>query len=72
MHSADLPGERPTVRSAKVYALEGELSDADIAAIKHYVINPVEAREASLDTKTTLKTQVRYRARWRSSKVSAP
>ena len=51
-------GERPTVRSAKVYALEGELSDADIAAIKHYVINPVEAREASLETKTTLKTQV--------------
>ena len=51
-------GERPTVRSAKVYALEGELSDDDIAAIKHYVINPVEAREASLDTKTTLKTQV--------------
>mgnify|MGYP000573890434 FL=1 len=51
-------GERPTVRSAKVYALEGELGDADIAVIKHYVINPVEAREASLDTKTTLKTQV--------------
>ena len=51
-------GERPTVRSAKVYALEGELGDDDIAAIKHYVINPVEAREASLDTKTTLKTQV--------------
>ena len=51
-------GERPTVRSAKVYALEGELGDADIAAIKHYVINPVEAREASLDTKITLKTQV--------------
>ena len=51
-------GERPTVRSAKVYALEGELSDDDIAAIKHYVINPVEAREASLNTKTTLKTQV--------------
>ena len=51
-------GERPTVRSAKVYALEGELGDADIAAIKHYVINPVEAREASLETKETLKTQV--------------
>ena len=51
-------GERPTVRSAKVYALEGELNDADTAAIKHYVINPVEAREASLETKTTLKTQV--------------
>ena len=51
-------GERPTVRSAKVYALEGELSEADVEAIKHYVINPVEAREASLDVKTTLKTQV--------------
>ena len=51
-------GERPTVRSAKVYALEGTLSEADVTAIKHYVINPVEAREASLEAKTTLKTQV--------------
>ncbi len=34
------------------------LSEADVAAIKHYVINPVEAREASLEAKTTLKTQV--------------
>ena len=25
VHPADLPSERPTVRSAKVYALEGEL-----------------------------------------------
>ncbi len=46
------------MRSAKVYALEGDLSAEDVDAIKHYVINPVEAREASLDTKTTLKTQV--------------
>lgn len=51
-------GERPTVRSAKVYALEGDLTDADVETIKHYVINPVEAREASLETKETLKTQV--------------
>ncbi|MCH9276354.1 phosphoribosylformylglycinamidine synthase [Bifidobacterium amazonense] len=51
-------GERPTVRSAKVYALSGELTDADVAAIKKYVINPVEAREASLETKETLKTAV--------------
>ena len=51
-------GERPTVRSAKVYALDGDLTDADVDAIKHYVINPVEAREASLDTKQTLKTAV--------------
>lgn len=51
-------GERPTVRSAKVYALSGSLSDADIDAVKHYVINPVEAREASLEPRTTLKMDV--------------
>ena len=51
-------GERPTVRSAKLYVLEGDLTADDVEAIKHYVINPVEAREASLDVKETLKTQV--------------
>lgn len=51
-------GERPTVRSAKVYALSGALNNADIEAVKHYVINPVEAREASLETKTTLRMEV--------------
>ena len=48
-------GERPTVASAKLYYLEGKLTDADVEAIKHYVINPVEAREASLSTRKTLK-----------------
>ena len=48
-------GERPIVRSAKVYVLEGALSEQDVAAIKHYVINPVEAREASLETRETLR-----------------
>ncbi len=48
-------GERPTVRSAKVYVLYGELSENDIAEIKKYVINPVEAREASLLKPETLK-----------------
>ena len=47
-------GERPEVRSAKVYMLEGALSDEDVAAIKHYVINPIEAREASLEPRETL------------------
>jgi len=47
-------GERPTVASATVYVLEGALSPEDVAAIKHYVINPVEAREASLAPKETL------------------
>ncbi|MGN0959355.1 MAG: phosphoribosylformylglycinamidine synthase, partial [Coriobacteriales bacterium] len=49
-------GERPDVRSAKVYYLEGDLSAQDLSAIKGYVINPIEAREASLDTVETLKT----------------
>ena len=47
-------GERPVIRSAKVYALYGALTDADVAEIKKYVINPVEAREASLEKPETL------------------
>ena len=50
-------GERPLVRSARVYLLEGTLTDEQVAEIKKYVINPVEAREASLDTKATLKME---------------
>ena len=50
-------GERPDVRSAKVYLLDGELTGDDLAAIKKYVINPVEAREASLEPRTTLKME---------------
>ncbi len=46
--------DRPTVRSAKVYVLEGNLSQEDIAAIKKHVINPVECREASLEMPETL------------------
>jgi phosphoribosylformylglycinamidine synthase len=48
-------GERPTVRYAKVYVLEGSLSVDDVEAIKRYVINPVETREASLEPVETLK-----------------
>ena len=50
-------GERPSVRSARIYLLDGELSAEDLEAIKKYVINPVEAREASLDTRDTLKME---------------
>ena len=48
-------GERPTVRCAKVYVIEGGCTDEALAAIKHYVINPVEAREASLEERATLR-----------------
>ena len=47
--------ERPTVRTAKVYLLYGNMTETELAAIKKYVINPVEAREASLDKPETLK-----------------
>ena len=49
-------GERPLIRTAKVYALYGAISQDDLAAIKKYVINPVEAREAELNKPETLKT----------------
>ncbi len=48
-------GERPLVRSARVYLLYGALTEADREKIKKYVINPVESREASLAPFDTLK-----------------
>ncbi|MDO5401222.1 MAG: phosphoribosylformylglycinamidine synthase [Eubacteriales bacterium] len=50
-------GDRPLIRTAKVYALYGSLTEADIAEFKKYVINPVECREASLETPETLAIQ---------------
>jgi phosphoribosylformylglycinamidine synthase len=50
-------GDRPTVRTAKVYLLTGKLSDEDIARVKKYVINPVECREATLELPATLKPE---------------
>ncbi|MGN1120910.1 MAG: phosphoribosylformylglycinamidine synthase, partial [Eubacteriales bacterium] len=47
-------GERPTVRTAKIYMLYGKLTEKQVAEIKKYVINPVEAREASLEKPETL------------------
>ena len=47
-------GDRPAVRTAKVYLLEGNLSDADVQRIKKHLINPVECREAELAEVQTL------------------
>ena len=49
--------ERPLVRTAKVYCLYGDISAEQLMAIKKYVINPVESREASLDEVKTLVTE---------------
>ena len=50
-------GERPRVRTAKVYMLYGDISDTELAEIKKYVVNPVEARIASLEKPETLETK---------------
>ena len=50
-------GDRPTVRNARIYLLEGALTEEQFAAIKNHLINPVEAREASLEKADTLKTE---------------
>jgi phosphoribosylformylglycinamidine synthase len=40
--------EPPTVNTAKLIILEGDISEQELIRIKSYCINPVEAREASL------------------------
>ncbi len=52
-------GERPRVRTARLYLLDGNVSAEDVERIKSYVINPVESREASLSTYDTL--DVKYK-----------
>ena len=46
--------ERPLIAYAKVYVLQGQLSQEDLDKIRHYLINPVESREASMDKPETL------------------
>ncbi len=48
-------GDRPIIRSAKVYKLYGDISAEDVNKIKKYVINPVESREAALEKPETLR-----------------
>ena len=47
-------GERPAVASAKVIAVKGNISDAELEKVKQYVVNPVESRIASNDKPDTL------------------
>ena len=47
-------GERPEVASAKVIAVKGDITDAELDKIKAYVINPVESRLASMDKPESL------------------
>ncbi len=47
-------GDRPIVRTAKVYLLSGKLTAGDVEKIKKYLINPVECREASMEKAQSL------------------
>ena len=50
-------GDRPEVKTATIYVLNGKISDEEVQSIKKYVINPVEAREARMERVETLKTE---------------
>ncbi|MBQ3940830.1 MAG: phosphoribosylformylglycinamidine synthase, partial [Oscillospiraceae bacterium] len=46
--------ERCRVRNARVYIVTGAITDEEFDRLRAYLINPVESREASLDTVDTL------------------
>ncbi len=47
-------GKKPIAKTAKIYLLSGNLSNAEIEKIKKYIINPVDSRECSLEKVTSL------------------
>ena len=47
-------GSRPTVATARITILKGNIGSADFDAVKKYCINPVDSREASLEKPATL------------------
>lgn len=47
-------GDRPLIRTAKIYVLYGNITEKQFADIKKYVINPVESREAVFEKPETL------------------
>ena len=51
-------GERPTVRCAKLYVLDCDLPEDVEAAIKRYIVNPVESRLTDLALRETLTQQI--------------
>ena len=44
-----IQGEKPEVRTARVIALSGEITDEAFKRIQEYLVNPVESRVASLE-----------------------
>lgn len=50
-------GQRPLIKCAVVYAVKG-VDEAQLAKIKHFVINPVESREGDFELPKTLKQEI--------------
>jgi len=50
-------GERCKIKNARIYIVDGKLRKSELDALKAYIINPVESREASLEEVTTLDTE---------------
>jgi len=48
------PDDTPTIKAAKIYGFEGDLTAAELAKIKSYCINPVDSREADFTLPDTL------------------
>ena len=48
--------EMPVIRTATTYVIEGDLTDAEVDAIKHHCINPVDSRETGAEKPETLVT----------------
>ena len=49
--------EQPVIRTATTYVIEGEITDAELEAIKNYCINPVDSRETGMEKPVTLVTE---------------
>ncbi len=48
---------RPIVKTAKIYAVYGDISSEALSEIKKFVINPVESMETGLELPSSLKTE---------------
>ncbi|MGI6011828.1 MAG: phosphoribosylformylglycinamidine synthase [Ruminococcus sp.] len=48
--------EKPIIRSATTYVLEGAITDEEFAAVKNHCINPVDSRETDMVKPDTLVT----------------
>ncbi len=47
-------GKKPIVNSAKLYIIDGDITDDDFSRIKSYCINAVDSREAKLEIPETI------------------